>query len=53
MTAVPQATGTGFDAGDGLRRRNVPTQAGAVPSQPEADEKKKVAKQVRKLFLHN
>lgn len=46
MTAVPQATGTGYDAGDGLRRRNVPTQAGAVQGQPEADDKKKLAKQV-------
>lgn len=47
MTAVPQATGTGFDAGDGLRRRNVPAQADVVPSQPEADDKKEQAKQVR------
>lgn len=48
MTAVPQGTGTGFDAGDGLRRRNVPTDAGDVRGQPEADDKKKAAKQVRK-----
>lgn len=47
MTAVPQATGTGYEASDGLRRRNVPTQAGAVQVQPEADDKKKQAKQVR------
>lgn len=50
MTAVPQATGTGFDAGDGLRRRNVPAQADAVQGQPEADDKKKQVKQVRKAF---
>lgn len=48
MAADQQAAATGIEVGDGLRRRNVPVQAGAVRGQPEADDKKKQAPQVCK-----
>lgn len=38
---------SGADIGEGLRRRNVPGQAGIVQSQRQVDDKKKQAKQVR------
>lgn len=48
MAADEKATlASGADAGDGLRRRNVPaTQAGAQEQQPQADGKEKAAKKV-------
>lgn len=49
MAADQQAAASGVDVGNGLRRRNVPTQAGAIPGQLEADDKKK--KQVRQVRI--
>lgn len=50
MAADQQAAASGVDVGNGLRRRNVPTQAGAIPGQLEADDKKK-KKQVRQVRI--
>lgn len=49
MAAEQEAAATGVDVGDGLRRRNVPTQGGAARGQLEADDKKKTqVQQVRR-----
>lgn len=37
---------SGADIGEGLRRRNVPAQAGPIQGQPIVDDKKKQAKKV-------
>ncbi|CAN8103402.1 unnamed protein product [Discula destructiva] len=45
MAADHQAAASGVDAGDGLRRRNVPGQQAAARVSAEADDRKKQAKQ--------